>query len=105
MKLIERDFYLEKLKNVVGIPDIKEITGVRRSGKSKLLEKFKNYIENNVSNLTSARNITNTLTSNKDTINHKTINGYIQYLCNAFAFYKTTISVVKSTWHTMISII
>ncbi len=49
MKLIERDFYLEKLKKVVGTPDIKVITGVRRSGKSKLLEAFKSYIQNNVS--------------------------------------------------------
>ncbi len=44
MKLIVRDFYLEKVKNVMGTPDIKVITGVRRSGKSKLLEAFKNYI-------------------------------------------------------------
>ena len=50
MKLIERDFYLENLKKVVGTPDIKVITGVRRSGKSKLLEAFKFYIQNNVSN-------------------------------------------------------
>ena len=50
MKLIERDFYLEKLKNVIGTPDIKVITGVRRSGKSKLLEAFKRYILENIPN-------------------------------------------------------
>ena len=44
MKLIEREFYLEKMKNVIGTPDIKVITGVRRSGKSKLLELFKQYV-------------------------------------------------------------
>ena len=49
MKLITRTQYLEKLINVVGTPDIKVISGVRRSGKSKLLEAFKSYIEQNIS--------------------------------------------------------
>ena len=34
MKLINRDFYLNKLLSVKDIPDIKVITGVRRCGKS-----------------------------------------------------------------------
>ena len=33
MKLIEREFYLEKMKNVICAPDIKVITGVRRKAK------------------------------------------------------------------------
>lgn len=45
MKLIERTVYLNKMVNVIGTPDIKVITGVRRSGKSKLLEAFKDYVE------------------------------------------------------------
>lgn len=47
MRLIERDFYLNKLKDVMGTPDIKVITGVRRSGKSKLLESFMAYVWEN----------------------------------------------------------
>nr|MBP3597887.1 ATP-binding protein [Eubacterium sp.] len=50
MKLIERRFYLDKLINVMGTPDIKVITGVRRSGKSKLLEAFGMYIKSQNSN-------------------------------------------------------
>lgn len=45
MKLIERKEYLDKLISVIGTPDIKVITGVRRCGKSKLLESFKDYVE------------------------------------------------------------
>ena len=47
MKLIERDFYLDKLKNVMGTPDIKVITGVRRCGKSKLIDAFIDWIKQN----------------------------------------------------------
>ncbi|MDE7243810.1 MAG: ATP-binding protein [Oscillospiraceae bacterium] len=45
MKLIQRDFYLDMMKDVMGTPDIKVITGLRRSGKSKLLESFMDYVK------------------------------------------------------------
>ena len=53
MKLIERTRYLDRLKRLVGTPDIKVITGIRRAGKSKLLEAFRSYLEAEVEGPTS----------------------------------------------------
>lgn len=50
MKIIDRDMYLNTMIRVINTPDIKVITGVRRSGKSKLLDLFKKYIEKNIDN-------------------------------------------------------
>lgn len=50
MKLITRNEYLDKMIRVINTPDIKVITGVRRSGKSKLLESFIKYVEKHISN-------------------------------------------------------
>ena len=45
MKRIERKDYLDRLINLKDVPIIKVITGVRRSGKSFLIEDFSNYIK------------------------------------------------------------
>ena len=45
--MIERE-YLKDLIDIIGTPDIKVITGVRHSGKSKLLEMFRKYITENI---------------------------------------------------------
>lgn len=44
MKIIDRPHYIKQLQGVMNTPDIKILTGIRRSGKSKLLELFSRYI-------------------------------------------------------------
>lgn len=50
MKLIERKSYLNQLINVMNTPDIKVITGVRRCGKSKLMDAFISYVQKQSAN-------------------------------------------------------
>ena len=76
MKIIERD-YLKELIDVIGTPDIKVITGVRRSGKSKLLNMLKNYIENNIKDA-NIININFNLIKFDYLRNYITLNNYIE---------------------------
>ena len=76
MKIIERD-YLKELIDVIGTPDIKVITGVRRSGKSKFLNMLKNYIENNIKDA-NIININFNLIKFDYLRNYITLNNYIE---------------------------
>lgn len=53
-----------------------------------LLHRLIDYMMDNIGNITSIRNIANTLMSNKISTNDKTVGTYIDYLCKAFAFYR-----------------
>lgn len=51
MKIIKRDNYLQKLLSFKDKPDIKVITGVRRSGKSMLLNEYIKIVETQPGNI------------------------------------------------------
>ena len=77
-------YILDVYKTLI-VRDISEKYKIRNE---ELLDSLTNFMMDNISNITSIRNITNSLKRADDTINHKTIGSYIQYLCNAFLFYK-----------------
>ena len=77
--------YIENIFDTLILRDIRQKYNIKNPA---LMDRISVFLMDNVSNLTSARSITDTLTSNKDKINHKTVGNYLNYLCNAFAFYK-----------------
>ena len=51
MKLIERKEYLNRIIELKDTPDIKIITGIRRSGKSELMQAYISYLKENFENI------------------------------------------------------
>ena len=77
--------YIENVFDTLILRDIRQKYNIKNP---TLMDRISQFLMDNISNLTSARSITDTLASNKDKINHKTVGNYVNYLCNAFAFYK-----------------
>lgn len=51
MKTITRKKYLDRIIQLNGTPDIKIITGIRRSGKSKLMQAYIEYLKSHLENI------------------------------------------------------
>lgn len=81
----DKYIYISDVFNTLIIRDIKQKYNIRNTD---VLNNLNNYLIDNISNLTSSNNITNFLNSKHIDITDKTIKNYIDYLCNAFAFYK-----------------
>lgn len=77
--------YIEEVFNTLIVRDIRTKYRIRNTA---LMDRIVDFLMDNISNLTSARSLSDTFNSNKEKINHKTVGSYMQYLCNAFAFYK-----------------
>lgn len=77
--------YIQEVFDTLIVRDIRKKYKIRNVA---LMDRLCDYLMDNVSNLTSARNVAEIFTLQKEKIDHKTVVKYIQYLCNAFAFYK-----------------
>lgn len=81
----EKYQYIKEVFNTLVVRDIKQKYKIRNTD---IIQNLTDYLMDNISNLTSPNNITKVLNSNNVSITDKTVNNYIEYLCNAFAFYK-----------------
>lgn len=78
MKIIERPEYLKQLIAVINTPDIKVITGIRRSGKSILLNCFKKYLIKELQNKANIIHIDYNSASSKSLLDSDSLYQYIE---------------------------
>lgn len=77
--------YINEVYNALIVRDIQQKYNIQNIG---LMDSLTEFLMDNVSNLTSYRKVANKLNENNINTNDKTISNYINYLCDAFAFYK-----------------
>lgn len=81
----------EKYRYIASVYDTLIMRDIQQKYKIQnlpVLQKVSDYLLDNISRLTTGRNIANVLSSDKLSTNHKTIAIYLGYFCEAFAFYK-----------------
>ena len=81
----DRHQYVADVYNTLIIRDIQQKYNIQYP---PLLNRIGDFLMNNISNLTTGRSITNALNSDGQNISHNTIEAYLKYLCEAYAFYK-----------------
>jgi len=78
------------IKDVFDTLILRDITQKYKIRNSLLLSRVSNFLQDNISNLTSCKNISDTLSKSGTKNDHKTVFSYLNFLCNAYAFYKIT---------------
>lgn len=84
-ELTEKYKYVNEVYEALIVRDIQQKYSIQNIA---LMEELSDFLMSNVSRLTSVRKVTDTLNSKRQDVSHKTVGNYINYLCNAFAFYK-----------------
>lgn len=81
----DRNAYLKGVYETILMRDLVSRHNIRDT---HLLRRLGDFLLSNIANLTSARKVSDTLTSAKQATNHKTIGDYIDHMTRAFLFYK-----------------
>ncbi len=76
------------IRDVYETIQFRDLVGKYRIGNPTMLKRVSNYLMDNISNISSSRNISDALTAAGVTTNHITVSNYINYMCNAFVFYE-----------------
>ncbi len=81
----DKEKYIRDVYDTILIRDLVE---KYRLGSSTVLKKVSEYLMDNISNISSSRNISNALVAAGTETNYKTIGSYVEHLCHAFVFYE-----------------
>lgn len=84
-KEIDKTRYIRDVYDTIIVRDLVQ---KHRLADPITLRKVSDYLMDNVSNLCSARNVSNILEADGNNTNHVTVGNYIDYLCRAFVFYE-----------------
>ena len=82
----ERTMYVRGVYQTIIEKDIKKRYSIKDDA---LLRKISDFLLDNIGNLSTAKKISDALTSAQHKTNHVTVDNYLGYLANAFLFYKT----------------
>ena len=67
---------------------VRDISAKYSIRNERLLDCLTDFLMDNISNVTSARRIEGSLAAAGSAVSDKTVGSYLEYLCDAFAFYK-----------------
>jgi predicted AAA+ superfamily ATPase len=81
----DRYDYVRDVFDILIVRDLRKKYNIRNT---TLMDRLVDYLLDNISNISSTRSIANALGKSGYKVNHRTVGKYIQYLCNAYAFYK-----------------
>lgn len=81
----DREKYIRDVYETILIRDLVE---KYKLGYPTIMKRVSQYLMDNISNISSSRNISNALANDGSVTNHMTVGNYLNYLCNAFVFYE-----------------
>lgn len=81
----DREKYIREVYETILIRDLVQ---KYRLGNPSMMKRVSHYLMDNISNITSTRNISETIGQSGVAANHSTVGNYIVYLCNSFVFYE-----------------